>query len=121
VCVGAWRIAAEEPRPATRFSYAVNPTLLRAFLLAVPITVVLGYSANAYRRSGAGWSLTLSVGAVCFGVVVLTHVTEALRLLPAMGFGEPHSIGHYIDLVSARGGVVFVVVSVLLCIRSNMA
>jgi hypothetical protein len=34
-------------------------------------------------------------------VVVLTHVAEALHLFPAMGWGEPDSAGHYVDLASA--------------------
>jgi hypothetical protein len=31
----------------------------------------------------------------------LTHVAETLHLFPGMGWGQPTSIGHYIDLVSA--------------------
>jgi hypothetical protein len=34
-------------------------------------------------------------------IVVLTHVAEALHVLPSMGWGESHSVGHYTDLVSA--------------------
>ena len=39
--------------------------------------------------------------AVCFGVVVLTHVAETFRIFPVMGWGLPNSAGHYVDLASA--------------------
>lgn len=100
------------------FTCRVNSTLLRAALLAVPIMAVLGYAARAYRRSHAGWSLILSVGALCFAVVILTHVAEALHLFPAMGWGEPRSVGHYIDLSSATGGIVLLTVEFALRFRS---
>jgi hypothetical protein len=38
-------------------------------------------------------------------VVVLTHVCEALHLLPWMRWGEPDSAGHYLDLSSAALGL----------------
>ena len=97
----------------------MNNTLIRASLLAVPILVMLGYAASAYRRSRAGWSLLLLGGAICFGVVVLTHVAEALHVLPMMGWGEPHSVGHYIDFSSAVGGAVFFAAGVLLRVRAK--
>jgi len=37
--------------------------------------------------------------------MVLTHVAEHFHLLMAMRWGSPDSIGHYLDLVSAVGGV----------------
>jgi hypothetical protein len=40
-------------------------------------------------------------GVICLTIVVLTHVAETLHLFPGMGWGQPTSIGHYIDLVSA--------------------
>jgi hypothetical protein len=41
------------------------------------------------------------VGAAFIVMVVLTHVCEAFRWFPGMHWGEPHSPGHYLDLVSA--------------------
>jgi hypothetical protein len=41
----------------------------------------------------------------CLLVVVLTHVAEALHLLPGMGWGLPNSPGHYLDLSSAISGL----------------
>lgn len=99
----------------------MNHTLMRASLLAVPIIAVLGYAATTYRRRGAGWSLMLFAGALCFGVVVLTHIAEALHVFPAMGWGEPHSIGHYIDLSSAVAGAVFFAAGILSRVHAKMA
>ena len=44
-------------------------------------------------------------GLACLLMVVLTHVAEALHIFPAMGWGLPNSVGHYLDLVSAILGV----------------
>jgi hypothetical protein len=52
------------------------------------------------------WRLLQVIGAGCLAVVLLTHVAEAFKLFPAMGWGLPTSPGHYLDLVSAVvGGV----------------
>ena len=40
-------------------------------------------------------------GAVCLTIVVLTHVAETFGLFPSMGWGQPDSAGHYLDLASA--------------------
>ena len=47
------------------------------------------------------WRLLQLIGAGCVVVVVLTHVAEAFKLLPIMGWGLPTSPGHYLDLISA--------------------
>ena len=44
-------------------------------------------------------------GLACLLIVVLTHVAEAVHIFPAMGWGLPNSVGHYLDLVSAILGV----------------
>ncbi len=41
----------------------------------------------------------------CFAIVVATHVCERFHLLPFMGWGQPSSIGHYIDLTAALLGL----------------
>jgi formate hydrogenlyase subunit 3/multisubunit Na+/H+ antiporter MnhD subunit len=82
-----------------------NPTLEKAVVLALPVAVLLGFSIVriARARTLSAW-LTL-LGAGCLLVVVLTHVAEALHILTSMGWGEPHSIGHYTDLASALLGI----------------
>jgi hypothetical protein len=47
------------------------------------------------------WRLLQVVGLACLTMVVLTHVAEAFHFFPAMGWGQPNSAGHYVDLVNA--------------------
>jgi len=47
------------------------------------------------------WRLLQLFGLAFLAIVVLTHVAERFHLFPGMGWGEPASIGHYLDLVSA--------------------
>src|SRR5262249_19158596 len=47
------------------------------------------------------WRVLQLIGASCLLVVLLTHVAEALKLFPGMGWGLPTSPGHYLDLISA--------------------
>jgi len=54
------------------------------------------------------------VGATCIVVVVLTHFAEALHLLPAMRWGEPDGVGHYVDLFSAVLGVTITAIAYVL-------
>jgi hypothetical protein len=53
--------------------------------------------------------------------VVLTHVAEALHLFPAMRWGEPDSIGHYLDLSSAVLGVTLLPTGHMLHRRAQLA
>jgi len=46
------------------------------------------------------------LGLGCLIIVVLTHVAEAFHIFPSMGWGQPSSVGHYTDLVSAILGCV---------------
>ena len=64
-------------------------------------------------RSGRGVTVRLLVlaGYGCLGVMILTHVAEALHLLPGMGWGLPNSPGHYLDLFSAIFGIVLLLVA----------
>jgi hypothetical protein len=56
------------------------------------------------------WRVLQLLGAGCLVVVVLTHVSEALRLFPSMQWGSPTSVGHYLDLSSAVLGLALVAV-----------
>jgi hypothetical protein len=60
-----------------------------------------------------------ALGIGCFGLMALTHVFEAFSILPRFGWGQPHSIGHLIDLGAALLGVVFVLASFLLWRRGH--
>lgn len=50
-------------------------------------------------------------GISCLIVVVFTHVAEAMRWFPGMGWGLPNSPGHYVDLLSAIAGATLLVVA----------
>jgi hypothetical protein len=67
-----------------------------------------------FARRKTMFSLLQLVGAGCLVVVVLTHVCEALHLLPWMRWGEPDSAGHYLDLSSAALGLTLLTAGYLL-------
>ena len=54
------------------------------------------------------------LGSVFLIIMVLTHIAEAFSLVPQMGWGQPNTAGHYLDLASAIGGVVLLVAGVSL-------
>ncbi len=81
-------------------------------LLALAAACVLLIVSAAILLTRRNFGSTLvAVGIGCFGVVALTHVFEGFSILPAFGWGQPHSVGHFIDLGAALLGVVFVVSS----------
>ena len=59
------------------------------------------------------------LGAGCLVVVVLTHLREALHLLPWMHWGLEHSAGHYLDLGSAVLGLTLFPIGYLLRLQSG--
>ena len=79
----------------------MHATLFKAVIALLPTTALLVGSAVLFIRARTPYSLLQLIGAGCLVVVVLTHVAEALHLFPSMGWGAEHSIGHYVDLVSA--------------------
>jgi hypothetical protein len=83
----------------------MNATLVKATFALVPVSVLFGYSVAVVARRTTMPSVLQLVGATGLVVVVLTHICEAIHLLPAMHWGEPHSVGHYLDLSSALLGV----------------
>jgi hypothetical protein len=92
----------------------MNATFGRALVVAVPVLVLLGLSWLRFIRTDT-WSARLQLlGASCLVVVVLAHVAEAWHWFPGMGWGEPHTIGHYLDLVSAAAGVTLLLLALVL-------
>lgn len=83
----------------------MTPALLKSLLAAVPSLALLAATLLLFLRDKTVGSLLRFMGAVCLGVVVLTHILEALHLLPSMGWGREHSVGHYLDLAGAIGGL----------------
>lgn len=84
----------------------MSPTLLRAFAIGAAVAVLLALSAVRLVHARTASATLQFLGAVLLLVVVLAHLAEALQLFPSMGWGQPHSVGHYIDLVSAVSGTI---------------
>jgi hypothetical protein len=83
----------------------MNPILMKALVALVPVALPLAYSVAVFVNRKTVSAVLQLVGATCLVVVVLTHIAEALHVLPAMRWGEPDSVGHYVDLSSAVLGV----------------
>ena len=80
-------------------------TLLKALVTLVSASMLISRSSILlFRRKTLSYFLQV-LGAGCLLVVVLTHVCEALNLLPLMYWGQRHSVGHYFDLSSAVLGL----------------
>jgi hypothetical protein len=86
----------------------MNSAVLRGLLALAGASVFLTVSEALFvmRRDLA--SALLATGIGWFGVMALTHVFESFSILPAFGWGRPHSVGHFIDLAAASLGVLFV-------------
>ena len=54
-----------------------------------------------FSRGKTAYIFLQLLGAGCLVIVVLTHVSEALNLLPWMHWGLENSVGHYLDLSTA--------------------
>ena len=91
-----------------------SPVVLKGLLALVAVGVFLCVSAALFRTRKSFGSALQALGIGCFAVMALTHVFEAFSILPALGWGQPHSVGHFIDLVSALLGVTLVTTSFLL-------
>jgi hypothetical protein len=83
----------------------MNATLIKAVIAFIPTSLLLMWWVRVFLKSRTLGSLLQAAGAACLLVVVLTHVSEALRLFPFMRWGEEGSAGHYLDLASAVLGV----------------
>jgi len=84
----------------------MKPTLLIALAL---VGALLAWSAVSFVRNKTVWHFLRFAGAGFLAVTVLAHACEELGLLPSMGWGAPHSIGHYLDLSSFVLGIALLV------------
>ena len=92
----------------------MNVGLLKALVALVPAGLLFVGSAVLvlrFRRLALVLQLLGTTGLV---VVVATHICEALRLFPSMHWGSEHSLGHYLDLGGAVGGLTLFPVGYLL-------
>ena len=83
---------------------SVALTIRSSLALVVAVLLVLGITASLRRRRSGSRRLLL-VSAGFFVIVAMSHVFEAFRILPAVGWGQPRSPGHFIDLAAALAGV----------------
>ena len=80
---------------------------------SIPAAALEG-SAPASLLSRRGmWRLLWLIGLGLLIVVVFTHVAERFHIFPAMGWGQPNTIGHYLDLVSAIFGCALLLVGLV--------
>ena len=82
--------------------------LLKALLALLPVSALLAVAVIMFFRRRTLSSFLQLIGAACLMSVVITHICEALELFSSMHWGEPQSIGHYVDLGSAVAGVTLI-------------
>ena len=83
----------------------MNHALLKALTALLPTLLLLSGSTILWLRRKTIYAFTQLAGAVCITLVVLTHVFEALHILPSMQWGLEHSAGHYVDVAGAILGL----------------
>lgn len=79
--------------------------LIRALVALAIGVALLVWSLRRLRRFASIGTLLQVIGAAGMLGVAGAHLCERFRLLAGMGWGEPHSTGHYLDLVSAAVAV----------------
>jgi hypothetical protein len=80
-------------------------TTLKGLLALAAAGAFLGASLILNRKPRTVSSVLLRAGFLCCAFVALDHVFEAFGMFPAFRWGQPHSIGHYLNLVAALLGV----------------
>jgi hypothetical protein len=83
----------------------MNVTLFKAMVALVPACLLVFWAVRQFSRKRTVPTLLQVLGAGCLVAVVLTHICEAIHLFPWMHWGDQHSVGHYLDLLSAVLGV----------------
>ena len=83
----------------------MNIVLVKALIASLPAGMLLYGAAALFSQARTVPSSLQLIGAASMLLVVVTHVFEGLHLLPWMGWGGPHSVGHYLDASSALLGV----------------
>jgi len=92
----------------------MNVPLFKALVALLPASLLLSGSVVMWLRGKTPYQFIQLLGAGCMVLVVLTHVCEALQLLPGMHWGLEHSGGHYVDLAAAVLGFALFPVGYLL-------
>ena len=79
----------------------MNNAAVKAFVALIPVCALFTGATIIFVRRRSMSSFLQLVGAAGLVAVILTHVFEGLRVFPRMGWGSQHSVGHYLDLLSA--------------------
>jgi hypothetical protein len=80
----------------------VKPSLV---VVGIFILLASGMSVVDFVRERSVPASVQLLGATFLIMVVFAHVAEAFDLFPSMGWGLPHSAGHYIDTANAICGL----------------
>src|SRR5215831_18557766 len=99
------RVIASLVETSSRMFTRMQDTLRKALMAFVPVCLLFAWSLVSFVHGKAVCSFLQLFGAGCLVVVVLTHVCEALHLLPFMHWGSPSSMGHALNLWSAVPGL----------------
>ncbi len=83
----------------------LSVTLLKALGASALVCVLLAWSIVVFVRAKTVFSFARLLGAGFLVVVVLAHICEGLHLFSWMRWGEPASVGHYLDFLSAIFGL----------------
>jgi succinate dehydrogenase/fumarate reductase cytochrome b subunit len=79
----------------------MNDAALKASIALILVSALFAGAVVIWLKRKSMSSFLQLLGATGFVAVVLTHVFEALRVFPWMGWGSGDSIGHYFDLFCA--------------------
>jgi len=90
----------------------MHVAVLKGLLALIAAFVFLGVSLAVFLTRRDLASTLQGLGLVCFGVMALTHAFEAFAIFPTLGWGQPRSVGHYIDLIAALSGIALLVAGV---------
>lgn len=91
----------------------MNTTLVVAVVIGVPILLLFMLAGRQLIHAPTLTGVFVVLGSGSLLVMVLTHVAEGLHLFRFMGWGQRHSPGHYLDLVSVYAGIAFLVAASL--------
>jgi hypothetical protein len=83
----------------------MNVKVFDTLIALVPAFALLAGALALFFRGKTLCTFVQVVGAACLVVIVLTHVCEALRLFPSMGWGQRNSVGHFLNIYAAVLGL----------------
>ncbi len=83
----------------------MNATLRKSLIALVPTCMLFAWALSSFwKRMMVGTFLRL-FGAGCLVIVILAHLCEAEHWFVFMQWGQPYSIGHYLDFICAILGL----------------